>query len=174
MCTPGYEKHVRCHPNHPVRVPFHTESPCLSDGTTAADATHRSCISALLLQTVSCALVSTARATRQLHLTSACLNREQQVLYSWGCSSASACMHACMHACAHADAGARPECRSSASVVGARPRKAVKTVRGCAPPPSASTVSRKRRPISATAPSSSSPASSNAPNASADSTSAHL
>jgi hypothetical protein len=74
----------------------------------------------------------------------------------------------------YAATGVSPECRSSASVDGPRPRKDVNTVRGSMPPPSASTVSRNRLPISATCFSSCSPASSNAPKASADSTSAHL
>lgn len=50
----------------------------------------------------------------------------------------------------------------------------LKTSAGARPPPSASTVSLKRRPVSLTALLSSSPASSNALKASADSTSAHL
>ena len=74
---------------------------------------------------------------------------------------------------AHA-AFASPACRSSAAVLGSRPRNALNTSIGCRLPPSASTVSRKRRPVAATARGSSSPASSNAENASADSTSAHL
>ena len=50
----------------------------------------------------------------------------------------------------------------------------LKTSAGARPPPSASTVSLKRRPVSLTALLSSSPTSSNALKASADSTSAHL
>lgn len=50
----------------------------------------------------------------------------------------------------------------------------LKTSAGARPPPSARTVSLKRRPVSFTALLSSSPASSNALKASADSTSAHL
>ena len=67
---------------------------------------------------------------------------------------------------------ASPVCRSSASVPGSRPRKSRNTSIGCRPPPLASTVSRNRRPVVATASSLSSPTSSNALKASALSESA--
>jgi hypothetical protein len=60
---------------------------------------------------------------------------------------------------------ASPACRSSAAVLGSRPRSALNTSIGCRLPPSERIVSRNLRPVAATACGSSSPASSNAENA---------